>query len=76
MSRPPQMPPPGKLAVSINEVAALLGVSENTAYELSNRADFPVFHYGTRKLVPVDCLRQWLADQVKKEAPTGGPNLR
>lgn len=69
MSNTPQMPPPGKLAVTINEMAALIGVGENSAYEISKREDFPLFHYGTRIVIPVDCLRQWLADQVKKERP-------
>lgn len=74
MSRTPQMPPPGKLAVSVLEMAALIGVSENTAYDLTCRADFPVVQLGTRKLIPVDALKQWLAGQVQKNAPTGGPN--
>lgn len=75
MSRTPQMPPPGKLAVSVLEMAALIGVSEATAYDLTFRSDFPVVQLGTRKLIPVDALKQWLADQVQKNAPARGPNL-
>lgn len=77
MNRAPQMPPPGKLAVSVSEMAALIGVSEPTAYELTRIEGFPVFQWGKRKIIPVDNLREWLSEQVKKQsAPTGGPNLR
>lgn len=69
MSQKPQLPPAGKLAVSVSEMAALIGVSENTAYDLTFRADFPVFQVGTRKIIPVEPLKQWLVKQAEKEHP-------
>lgn len=51
-----------KLVYSIPEVAELLGISKPTAYELANRADFPILHVGKRKIVPRAALDKWLAE--------------
>lgn len=53
------------LAVSAAEAARLLGVSRPTLYTLMNREDFPSFHVGTRVLVSVDGLREWIEQQTK-----------
>ena len=53
-----------KLAYSLTETAAVLGVSRPTAYALIKQPGFPVFQIGSRKLVSVDGLREW----VLKEA--------
>ena len=52
-----------KLALNASEVATVLGVSRPVVYELMRRADFPVVHVGTRKLVPRAKLEQWLDQQ-------------
>lgn len=53
-----------KMALSITEAAKLLGVSRPTMYTLVNRADFPSFRVGSRRLIPVDGLRDWMAKQA------------
>lgn len=54
-----------KMAYSSAEVAEVLGVSRPTVYNLLKRIDFPSFKIGTRTLVPVDGLREWIAQQAK-----------
>lgn len=50
-----------KLAVSVLEMAEMLGVNEKLAYELVRRPGFPVVRLGKKKIViPVDGLRRWL----------------
>ena len=46
-----------KLAYSLTETAAVLGVSRPTVYALIKQPGFPVFQIGSRKLVSVDCIR-------------------
>lgn len=56
-----------KLTVSVTEAAAMLGVSRPTAYQILNRDDCrAAFKVGTRTLVSVSALREWV------DAQTGG----
>lgn len=50
-------------AVSAAEAARLLSVSKPTVYTLMERADFPRFKVGSRTLIPVDGLREWVRRQ-------------
>lgn len=51
----------GPLAVSIEEAAALIGVSRNTAYALAREGKLPVVRIGLRRLVvPMDRLQAML----------------
>ena len=59
-----------KLAYSTAEAAEVLGVSRPVIYTLIKRADFPAFKLGTRTLVSVEGLREWVAAQTGKEGPT------
>lgn len=52
------------LAIGMTETARLLGVSRPTAYKLANRADFPVFMVGGRRMVSVEGLRRWVENQA------------
>lgn len=54
-----------RLALSLPEAAAALGVSENHLRNL--RHELPVVHLGGRLVVPVDALRDWLRAKVKAE---------
>lgn len=54
-----------KLALNASEVAAVIGVSRPTVYELMRREDFPVVHIGSRKLVPRAKLEAWLERQTE-----------
>lgn len=53
-----------RLAVSPTEAAVLLDVSRPVIYQLLNRKDFPSFKIGSRRLIPVDGLRAWIAQQM------------
>lgn len=53
------------LAVSPAECARLLGISRPKVYDLINQGGFPSFKLGTRTLISVDGLRQWIAKQVE-----------
>jgi hypothetical protein len=49
--RGPRGPPVAKATYSIDQVAALLGISRNKAYEAAG-TDFPVIRIGKRMLAP------------------------
>lgn len=53
-----------KLAYSPTETAQVLGVSRPTVYTLLKRADFPAFKLGSRTLVSVEGLREWVLRQA------------
>ena len=53
------------LAVSAGGAARLLGVSRPTVYQLMGREDFPSFKVGTRTLVSVEGLREWIRKQAE-----------
>lgn len=58
------------LAVSIEEAAALIGVSRNTAYALAREGKLPVVKIGMRRLVvPVDRLRAMLEAKEEDDEP-------
>ena len=54
------------LSVSTAEAARLLGVSRPTIYELIQNGGLPWFKVGTRTLIPVAGLREWVAAQAEK----------
>jgi excisionase family DNA binding protein len=51
-----------KWCLTIPEVADLLGISRNFAYELARRGEIPVIRFGKRKLVPRIALENKLAE--------------
>jgi len=56
------------LAVSTTEAARLLGVSRPTVYQLLNREDFPSFRVGSRVLVSVSGLKEWIDRQTSERS--------
>lgn len=56
------------LAVGTAEGARILGVSRPTLYKLLNRADFPSFRVGSRVLISVAGLQEWIDRQTKEDA--------
>jgi len=54
-----------KLALSVSEVAQLLGISKPTVYELIHREDFPSFQIGRRTLISRVRLAEWVEAQAK-----------
>ena len=54
-----------RLAVTVAEMAQMIGVSRPYAYEILNREDFTGdFRIGGRRLVSVDYLRKWISEQI------------
>lgn len=53
-----------RLALSVSEAAALLGVSRPTVYELLNRDDFPSFRIGSRRVISRAGLERWVEQQA------------
>ncbi len=49
-----------KLAYTVKEMAGTLGISIPKAYELTERADFPVLFVGRKKLIPIEAFEQWV----------------
>lgn len=48
------------IAVSVKEAAELIGICEKVMYQLTRRADFPRIKLGTRTIIPVEGLREWI----------------
>lgn len=53
-----------KLALSVPEMAELLGIGMNKAYELSRAEDFPSFKVGTKTIISAEGLREWVKAQA------------
>jgi len=54
-----------RVALRPDEVARALGIGKRTVRDILSR--LPHFRIGTAVLIPVDCLKEWVRDQV--EAP-------
>ena len=50
----------GRVTLSIEETAALLGIGRSAAYEAARRGEIPTRRLGRRLLVPVPALLVWL----------------
>ncbi len=57
----PEPTPTNRLAYSVEEVAALLGISRTSAYLACQRGDLPSRLIGRRRIVPVAALQSHLA---------------
>ncbi len=55
------------MVLSVEEMAAELGISRATAYELSHSKDFPTVRVGTRILIPIASLKDWLQMHQNRE---------
>lgn len=54
-----------KMSYTVPEVAKLLRIGKNKAYELVNTKGFPSVRLGGRIIVPAQMLTIWLNDQAK-----------
>ncbi len=55
------------LALKVEQVAELLGISRKVAYELTRQPGFPVVRVGEKRLViPRDRFLQWLDENADK----------
>ena len=61
------MPTPESIRVcrrgvrSVKGAAALLGISRSLVWKLIRAGAFETIHYGTKRLIPVVQLQEWLA---------------
>ncbi|MGN0753136.1 MAG: helix-turn-helix domain-containing protein [Aristaeellaceae bacterium] len=49
-----------KMTLTVDDLAAELNISRNSAYALADRKDFPSFHVGRRLLVNRAMLQEWM----------------
>jgi excisionase family DNA binding protein len=54
----------GRVMVSVEEAARLLGLGRSAAYEAARRGELPTRRLGRRLLVPVPALLEWLGAAV------------
>lgn len=54
----------GRLTVTIEEAASVLGLGRSAAYEAARRGEIPSRRLGKRIVVPVPLLLQWLGVSV------------
>jgi len=58
-----------KLAISVDEMAKLIGCSRPVAYQIANRDDFPALRVGKsgkKIIIPIDGLKRWLSEQSRE----------
>ena len=51
--------------LNAQQVADLLGIAKNSAYQLMHSEGFPTLHIGRRLVVPKEKLLQWMDDQLE-----------
>ncbi|MEM3486066.1 MAG: helix-turn-helix domain-containing protein [Candidatus Methanomethyliaceae archaeon] len=56
-----------KLLLTVPEVAKLLGIGRNTAYELIYRRGFPVIRFGRAVRIPRQALLEWITEEAKRK---------
>lgn len=52
-----------RLAVSVDEAAKMIGISRAAMYPLIMGGDIPSFTVGTRRLIPLAELKEWMNRQ-------------
>ena len=65
----PSSPPQPRMVMTVEEMGKELGISRATAYELTQRPDFPSFSIGRRVLVSRDGLQKWIEKQYSSKSP-------
>ena len=55
-----------RLGLKPKDVARLLGVCPPVVYDLCRRPDFPAIRIGRSIVIPVDQLREWLAQEAAR----------
>jgi excisionase family DNA binding protein len=58
-----------RLTLTVEEAAALLGISRTLAYELVRQGTIPSLRLGRRRLVPVHALNLMLQEAAPLTAP-------
>lgn len=60
-----------KLTYTLVEAAQVLGISKSYAYELAKRNELPIVRIGSRIVLPIKRLEEWLEEQTVKTAVGG-----
>jgi len=58
---------PSPVTVSVPDAAKMLGVSAQTVYNLIHSDDFPCIPVGSRRVVSVEALHEWVNGKVGTE---------
>ncbi|HIT72517.1 MAG TPA: helix-turn-helix domain-containing protein [Candidatus Fimicola cottocaccae] len=56
-----------KLTLTVKEMSKILGIGANKAYQLTKIEDFPTIRLGTKILIPVKGLNEWIENQSKQK---------
>ena len=56
-----------RTTMSVQELAAQMGISLPKAYELVKTPGFPVIRIGTRILIPIEAYREWLSSAAGRK---------
>ncbi len=56
-----------RLAVSVEEAGALLGIGRTSAWQMIARGELPVLRIGKRTVVPVKALQKLVAEAMGEE---------
>ena len=59
------------IMLTIPQLAAALGISRTSAYELAHRKNFPAMRIGSRIVVPKDKLIVWIDDKLARNELCG-----
>jgi excisionase family DNA binding protein len=54
----------GRLTITVEEAAAVLGLGRSAAYEAARRGELPSRRLGRRVIVPVPLLLEWLGISI------------
>jgi len=53
-----------KLAVTVKEMAKMLSIGQNKAYEMVNSEGFPRLQVGNKIIIPLEALREYLNNRT------------
>lgn len=56
----------GKLTITVQEAAELLGISRGLAYEMARRGKLPALRFGKRLVIPREAIEHLLQAAISK----------
>ncbi|QRF22258.1 helix-turn-helix domain-containing protein [Alicyclobacillus sp. TC] len=59
-------------ALTVPEVAKILGIGLNKAYQMANLPDFPCMRHGNRIIIPPKRFFEWLDEQAAAHRTIAG----
>lgn len=58
-----------RIALSVEQAAAALGIGRSLAYELVRRGELPSVQLGRRRVIPRELLTSWLESRATTNNP-------